>query len=184
MATEGRTMNTLIVYESLFGNTRLIAETIAQTLRASGDEVTEASAAEAPADVTGFDLVVIGAPTHAHSLPRPSSRTEGAKWADDPHKDLTLEPGALQSGVREWLQDVTFSEPKPRFAAYSTRADTPRIFAGDASAAIGRLLGKLDARIATHEAFLVDSGSRLLPGEQQRAREWALTLLPVRSDRG
>lgn len=176
-------MNTLIVHESLFGNTRLISETIAEALRASGGDVTEASAAEAPADLAGFDLVVVGAPTHAHSLPRPSSRTEGAKWADDPRKDLTLEPDALRSGVREWLERVSIPEPKPRFAAFSTRADMPRIFAGDASVAIGRSLGKLDAEVVAHEAFLVDSGSRLLAGEQQRAEAWALTLLPVRSDR-
>ncbi|MBG6224672.1 hypothetical protein IWX63_001234 [Arthrobacter sp. CAN_A2] len=172
-------MNTLIVYESMFGNTRMIAEAVAEALRPSGSGVTVTTAADAPTDLSGYGLVVVGAPTHAHTLPQASSRTEAAAWADDADRDLTLEADALRSGIREWLERMSPSAPGPRFAAFSTRADFPRIFAGDATAAIRRRLHHRDIAVDAHEDFLVDSDSHLLRGEQQRARDWALTLVPV-----
>ncbi|MHA7239049.1 flavodoxin family protein [Arthrobacter sp. TMS1-12-1] len=174
-------MNTLVVYESMFGNTRMIAEAVAEALRSSGSAVTVATAAEAPAQVSGYDLVVVGAPTHAHTLPQASSRKEAASWADDGDRDLTLEAGAMRPGMREWLERVTVSPPEPRFAAFSTRADFPRIFAGDATAAIRRRLHRRNLPLAAREDFLVDSDSHLVQGEQERARAWALTLVPVAS---
>ncbi|WP_043447012.1 flavodoxin family protein [Arthrobacter sp. L77] len=175
-------MDTLVVYESMFGNTRMIAEAVADALRSTGD-VTVATAAEAPVQLSGYGLVVVGAPTHAHTLPQPSSRQEAAAWADDPDRDLTLEADAMEPGIREWLDLMTLSAAEPRFAAFSTRADIPRIFAGDATASIRRRLHRRDLALDAHEDFLVDHDSHLLRGEQQRARDWALTLVPVTSRR-
>ncbi|MHA7283730.1 flavodoxin domain-containing protein [Arthrobacter sp. TMS2-4] len=173
-------MNTLVVYESMFGNTRVIAEAIADALRPSGD-VTVRAATDAPVQLSGYGLVVVGAPTHGHTLPQAASRQEAAAWADDGDRDLTLEADALEPGVREWLERMTLCDEEPRFAAFSTRADMPRIFAGDATAAIRRTLHRRDLSVDAHEDFLVDRGSHLLQGEQQRARDWALTLVPVAS---
>ena len=173
-------MNALIVYESMFGNTRQIAEAIAEALQAAGTTVTVTTAANAPVELSGLDLVVIGSPTHAHTLPQPSSRKDAAAWANDEKKQLHLEPGAQDPGVREWLERVPVAEVNARFAAFSTRADFPLIFAGDAAAAIKRRLRKRGVHVDAHENFLVDFDSRLLPDEQQRARDWAVaTLLPV-----
>jgi hypothetical protein len=172
-------MNTLVVYESMFGNTRTIAEAIAEALRPTATGVTVTTAAEAPADVAGFDLVVVGSPTHAHTLPQPSSRKDAAAWAEDGRKELKLEEGASRPGVREWLADLSIPDPAPRFAAFSTRADFPRIFSGDAASAIRRRLHKRDVDVDAQMDFLVDFDSHLVDGEQQRAREWALTLVPV-----
>src|SRR4029453_17970682 len=80
------------------------------------------------------DLVVVGAPTHAHSLPRAASREDAAKWAEDSEKHLALEPEAASPGVREWLDSRTGAPTK--WVAFGTRVDIPRIFAGDASATI------------------------------------------------
>ena len=178
---KGMEMKTLIVYESMFGSTRMIAEAIAEAVRTLAVEVTVTAAADAPVDLAGYDLVIVGCPTHAHSLPRASSREQAADWADDPEQELTLESSAMRPGVREWLKRLTGDGPHPRFAAFSTRADVPRIFAGDAAVAIKRRLHKLDIQADAHEDFLVDSKSHLVSGEQQRARDWALQLIPVTS---
>ena len=173
-------MNTLVVYESMFGNTRTIAEAIGDALRSSGS-VTVTTAIDAPVQLSGYGLVVVGAPTHAHTLPQASSRQEAAAWAEDSTRDLTLEADAMEPGIQEWLERMTLSAWEPRFAAFSTRADIPRIFAGDATAVISRRLHRRDLVLDAHQDFLVDSGSHLLRGEQQRARDWALTLVPVAS---
>jgi flavodoxin len=62
-------MNALIVYYSQFGNTKKVAEAIAEVLQQAGaarmitiDELT-------PADLEGVDLVVMGSPTHKMNLP-------------------------------------------------------------------------------------------------------------------
>lgn len=172
-------MNALIVYESMFGSTRKIAEAMAESLRSSDIAVTVTTAADAAREPAGWDLVIVGAPTHAHSLPRPSSRAEAAAWAIEPQKHLSIEAGADGPGVREWLDGIVLPEPRPRFAAFTTRVDMPRIFTGDASVAIQRRLHKQHVDLEAHEDFLVDSRSALLPGEVQRAKDWVTQLMSV-----
>ncbi|GAA1974025.1 flavodoxin family protein [Microbacterium pumilum] len=171
-------MNALIVYESMFGNTRSIAEAIAEALESAGTSTTLAPAAAAPSDLSDFSLIVVGAPTHAHGLPRPESRVDAAEWAADPAADLVLEPTAGDSGVREWLDGIKLAG-SPRFAVFSTRAAIPRIFAGDAGTAIAKRLRRHGAHVDAHEAFLVDLHNHLVDDEVARAREWAAGLVPV-----
>jgi hypothetical protein len=171
-------MNALIVYESMFGNTRKLAEAIADRLRAQDAEVTVSLAYDAPADLSDYDLVIVGAPTHAHSLPRTKSRSEAAAWAADPTKELVLEPMAEARGVREWLERVMLVGD-PRFAVFSTRADIPSIFSGDACKAIAKGLRRRLARVESHADFLVGLDNRLLDGEDVRAAEWASGLVAV-----
>jgi len=64
-------MTTLIVYFSKFGNTRKLAEAMAETLRPSADVRAISIDRLAPADFEGVDLVVMGTPTHAFSVPQP-----------------------------------------------------------------------------------------------------------------
>ena len=173
-------MNALIVYESMFGNTHKLAEAIADVLDTAEADITIMPAHEAPSDLSEYQLVVIGAPTHAHSLPRPKSRTDALEWAADPTKQLTLEPDAGSTGVREWLETVMLVG-NPRFAIFSTRVDIPRIFAGDACAAIAKGLRRRLADVDAREDFLVDFDNHLVHGEESRAREWANGLIPVPS---
>ena len=173
-------MNALIVYESMFGNTRKLAEAIADALQTTGVDTTIMPAHTAPSDLSDYRLVVVGAPTHAHSLPRPKSRTEAVEWAADPTKKLTLEPTAGSTGVREWLEGVMLVGD-PRFAVFSTRADIPRIFAGDACAAIAKGLRRRLADVDARADFLVGLDNHLVDGEEDRAREWAASLIPVPS---
>jgi flavodoxin len=61
-------MRALVVYESMYGNTREVADNIADGLRTEY-EVTLVPVAEATGDmVADADLLVAGAPTHMHGL--------------------------------------------------------------------------------------------------------------------
>lgn len=163
-----------IVYESMFGSTRQVAQAIAEGLRET-TPVTVMPVKDAPETFPDAGLLVVGAPTHAHGLSRPSSRTEAGKWGDDPDRGLALEPDAEGIGVREWL-DICGELPA-RFAAFDTRADMPEIFSGSAAAGIEKRLKKQGARrLLKNASFLVDKKSALEPGELDRARDWGRAL--------
>lgn len=174
-------MRALVVYESMFGNTRIIAEAIVGALTHSDVTTTLTTAATAPTDTAGFDLVFVGAPTHAHSLPQSSSRTEAAAWAEEMERALVLETSAKQTGVREWLKELGTVTAPTRFAAFSTRVDIPRIFSGDASTSIAKRLKASDIRIVERECFIVSRVNVLLDGEQERAAGWATELVGIKA---
>lgn len=162
-----------ILYESMFGNTRKVAEAIAEGLRPVAS-VTIVPVKDAPESIEG-DLLVVGAPTHVHGLSRPSTRTEAGKWADDTARHLTLEPDAEGIGLREWLE--TCGAVPPQFAAFDTRADMTEIFSGSAATSIDKRMRKLGShRFVPKQSFLVDKESVLEPGQLERAREWGRTL--------
>ncbi|MEV8221768.1 flavodoxin family protein [Dietzia maris] len=81
------------MYESAWGNTRLVAEAISDGLSPHlTAEVVAAHEAPPLAELT-VDLLVVGAPTHAFGLPRDGTR-----------EDAHARGGELiPSGVREWL---------------------------------------------------------------------------------
>jgi hypothetical protein len=78
--------------------------------------------------------------------------------------------------VREWLESL--STAPAAWAAFGTRVDIPRIFAGDASAGIERRLRhQLHSRpVAESACFLVTTKNVLVDGELDRAREWGRSL--------
>ena len=80
-------MRALVVYESMFADTRLAASSIADGLRADY-EVTVVPVAEAtPELVAAADLLLAGAPTHLHGLPSPASpATGGADGGQGPRR--------------------------------------------------------------------------------------------------
>ena len=165
-------MKIVIVYESMFGNTRQIAEAIAE----AGKDLALVSVVNVnditPVVLANADAVIVGAPTHAHSLSRPETRAEAAKEAADPERGLTMEPKASETGVREWL--ASKPEVPAYFAAFDTRADVPRVLSGAASAKIDRKLAKLGAkRLVDAESFLVKD-NRLERDEQDRAAAWGV----------
>lgn len=163
-----------IIYESMFGNTREVAEAIADGLR-SAATVNVIPVKDAPESFPDVDLVVIGAPTHAHGLSRPATRTEAGKWVDGPQRHLALEPDAEGIGVREWLDSC--GEAPTRFAAFDTRADMTELFSGSAAHSIEKRLRKLGSRqFVQRQSFLVDKDSVLEPGQLELARDWGRTL--------
>lgn len=86
----------LVVFESMFGNTATIAQAIADGLSGGADvDVVEVGVAPT---VIADDVspLVVGGPTHAFGMSRPSSRRSAAQQADH---------GVVSRGIglREWL---------------------------------------------------------------------------------
>jgi hypothetical protein len=166
-------MRTMVVYESMFGDNRQVAQAIAAGLGERGvtAEAVEVGVAPTsmPADV---DLLVVGAPNHAWSLPRPATRQDAATKTDDP----LVSPG---TGVREWLETATLPAGI-RTAAYDTRGSHPKAVVrfDHASTTIEKSLAKLGGtRAAPAEHFLVmDVKGPLEPGEVERAQAWGRAL--------
>jgi hypothetical protein len=166
-------MRALVVYESMFGNTRQVAQLICEGI----SEVMECTVVNvndlAGVDAHGADLLVVGAPTHAFSLSLPASRAEAAKLAADPARKLVLEPSAAGIGIREFLETLA---PSPRaFAAFDTRV-TPDWMRSSARKHIARVLKESGRAEVDSTSFRVDRDNRLRPGELPRARRWAHTI--------
>jgi hypothetical protein len=168
-------MKVLIVFESMFGNTRQIAESVAAGL--SGSEVELVDVGHAPLTIDQLvDLLVVGGPTHALSLSRASTRQDAARQAGHP-------PVTGEGGVREWLQALSAPRPAaPRkhvleVATFDTRIKRPGL-PGSAAKAAQRRLRRLGLHVlAPAESFWVcDTAGPLQEGEQERARAWGAEL--------
>ena len=62
-------------------------------------------------------------------------------------------------------------------AAFDTRLAGPAMFTGSAAKGIARLLERHGLTlIAEAESFLVTTGNKLRPGEEDRAKEWGQAL--------
>ena len=162
-------MKALVVYESMFGNTERLAHAIADGLYDGGAEVVVEPIAGAES-VLGFDLVVLGAPTHAFSLSRSSTRAEAVKKGADPSRATT--------GLREWLDDLPESGDVPRFAVFDTRADKARHLPGSAGRRAARALryGRHPVTGRPTSFYVSDIAGPLLDGEEDRARAWGSQL--------
>ena len=168
-------MRTVIVYESMYGNTRVIAEAIGRGLGPDSETVVVPVAQAHPELLDGADLVVVGGPTHVHGLSRASTRRSAREAADKPGSGLTMDPGAKGPGLRDWFEGL--SRVDTAAAAFDTRLDAPAMFTGRASKAIARLLRRHGATMAADpESFLVTNANRLRAGEEDRAREWGRRL--------
>ena len=177
-------MKALVVYESLFGNTHSIADSVAAGLRPHG-EVRVVPVGDASADLVAWaDLVVAGGPTHVHGLSRPKSREDGRARAARPDSTLALDPAASGAGLREWL-DALATVRGTSAAAFDTRVSGPPLFTGRASGAIARGLAKRGFRlVAEPESFLVDAQTVLVAGEAERATAWGERLASLAPDAG
>ncbi|NUR30174.1 MAG: flavodoxin [Catenulispora sp.] len=168
-------MKALIVYESMYGNTRSVAEAVASGLRPAFECEVKPVAAATAEDVGRADLLVVGGPTHVHGLSRPATRKAAADAAasDD---DLALEPRARGAGLREWFERLGRGGGK-RAAAFDTRLSAPPLFTGRASRRIAKRLRKSEFDTADEPvSFLVDKQNHLLAGELERAQAWGKRL--------
>jgi len=169
-------MRVVIVYESMFGCTRKIADAIAEGFGA-GTDVRVLNVAEAdPEVIDDAALLVVGGPTQAWGMSWPSTRRGAPLHVRKPGSDLTLQPGAdTGPGVREWLASV--GQVHALAAAFDTRIKSPVLLTGQASRGISRQLTRHGLRVvAEPESFLVDKGSHLLPAQIDRARAWGARL--------
>lgn len=168
-------MRVLVVYESMYGNTRVVASNVADGLRAT-DEVTLVPVADATADlVAGADLLVVGAPTHMHGMSTASSRQSARKAAAKAESGLTLDPDAGGPALRDWLSRLAGEDALA--AAFDTRMAGAPILTGRASRGLSKLLRRHGYRlIAPPESFLVTRLNTLVDGESSRARGWGAAL--------
>ena len=168
-------MRALVVYESMYGNTYLVASNIADGLR-SDFEVTLVPVAEASSDlIADADLLVAGAPTHMHGMSSRSTRRIAAEAAAKDGSGLRMDPDADGPGMRNWLRDLPHRDGLA--ATFDTRLNGVPAFTGRASRPIARLLKRHGRRlVAAPASFLTGSQNTLLDGEAARARRWSMTL--------
>jgi len=163
-------MDALVVVESVFGNTRRIAEAVAEGL-GPRMHARVVDVAEAEGLTDGVDILVVGGPTHAFGMTRLSTRQSAAEQAGD---------GAVAArvGLREWLPTLGPAAPGQLAAAFDTRVSRPRIAGSAAAGALRRLQHLGYQRITRPESFRV-TGTKgpLQHGELERARLWGSGLV-------
>jgi hypothetical protein len=168
-------MGALVIYESMFGNTRRIAEAIAAGIREHLPvELLEVSHAPLAIDPS-LELVVVGGPTHMHGMTTVKSRAAATERTTDPLVSPSI-------GMREWFEQLAPAIGSPRAAAFDTRVNGPKVLTGSAAGRLNALLrGAGFDVISEPESFrVVSKGPRvddaLLAGELEEAREWGRAL--------
>jgi flavodoxin len=160
-------MRALIVYFSKFGNTRRLAEAIAETAKRAGDARAIDIDRLAASDFEGVDLVVVGSPTHAFTVPQAvRSVLESLPLAILGGKSVA----AFDTTVRRWPFRHLRAAPK----------------------LLGRLTRLGGTPIAKPETFYVHmknpektgDPNLLLDGELDRARKWAGQMLELSRNQG
>ena len=171
-------MNAVIVFESLFGNTRDIAEAVAEGVGSGGAvEVVLMPVADADADVSLFedaDLLVVGGPTHVHGMASERSRVGAVGVAG---RSGLPEPVTAGPVLRDWFEAIPAGGGR-RAAAFDTRIGKSKVLTGSAAGRIVRLLDRAGYDVVGEESFIVEgTAGPLRAGEIDRAREWGRHLV-------
>ncbi len=144
-------MKVVVAYASRKGNTRLVAERIAELLRKRGT-VELINVEDAPRELPEGQLVIVGGPTEGHGMTKPMV-----------HFFDNLVAGALAGRAA---------------AAFDTRLAWPRLLSGAASEGITKRLREAGAvAVVPPESFIVSGVPELMPGELERAGYWALGVI-------
>ena len=166
-------MHALVVFESMYGNTKEVATAVAAGLSTRMPvEIEEVSGAPT---VIGDDvsLLVVGAPTHAHGMSQSDSRRSAAGRADP--KQGIVSHGI---GLREWLDDLGSAPMKVAVAAFDTRLRGPALLWGSAAKAAESELRKSGATVVVPAQSFFVNGPRgsayhaVTDAELERARAW------------
>jgi hypothetical protein len=160
----------LVVFESMFGNTERVARAVAEGLAEHSDvDLVRAGPGVMPRD--DVDLVVVGGPTHAFGMSRPSTRVSAGQQGAG-------ESAAAGTGLREWLD--TLPGPmghQPATATFDTRIRKPGVPGSAARSAARRLRhAGLPVVVPPMSFWVRGTGGPLLPGEEDRARSWGREL--------
>jgi hypothetical protein len=169
----------MVLYESMFGNTASVACAIAAGLRGEYEvDVRPVNGGPpAPPDTVEPDLLVVGAPTHAHGLPSGMSRKalEGAAARRNAESD-PLEydaPGTMRRFV-----DHLPPGGGRRIACFDTRFDRSPVLTGSAAKTMARKLARRGYEVVGAPAsfFVADTEGPLIDGELERAAAWGAAL--------
>jgi flavodoxin len=169
-------LRALVIYESMFGNTERLAHAVAAGLQMGGASVVIREVNTAPSVIpSDIDLVVLGAPTHAFSLSRPSTRADAVRQGAPAHR--------AHLGVREWLSEFS-AHSGSGIAIFDTRASKVRrlpMAAGPRAARIARKRGFI--LLTKPVGFVVeDIKGPLAPNELDRAVKWGRFLAGLARD--
>lgn len=160
-------MNAIVVYESMYGNTRAIAEAIAEGLGGAAVMTPAELATTAP----DADLLVVGGPTHVHGMASARSRRAAIEAA----RAGTLETDGSGPVVRDWLAELPHAHGHA--AAFDTRLNKPQWITGAASLGIAKRLRRHGYTVVAATSFLVaENEGPLVDGELDRARTWGAEL--------
>ena len=142
-------MNTLIVYDSKFGNSEKIAEAIAETLNSYGQAKTVLADKADQQELSDTDLLIIGSPTQAWRPTKP-----------------------IQSFIKNIPKETLNGM---HVAGFDTRFQKIRLLTGSAARVIAKRLEKKGGKLLLPpESFFV-SGMEgpLIEREEKRASKWA-----------
>lgn len=153
-------MNILIVYDSLFGNTEIIAKQIAKGF--ANQQVRLLAAKDATAkDLEAVDLLIAGSPTH------------GGKPSQGMKDFFTRLPG----GILKNIKAAAFDTGIPA-AGQKTFLRLVINVLGYAAKHIAKALKKSGAIVLAAETFFVlDKEGPLKEGETERSKQWASQLV-------
>ena len=112
----------VVVYESMYGNTHLVADAIGAGLRPAFDVTVVPVTQAGPAILDGADLIVVGGPTHVHGMSRASKRVDrllrahGFDVVIEPESFLVTKQNQLMAHesarAREWGTKLAGLAPK------------------------------------------------------------------------
>lgn len=164
-------MHALVVYESVYGNTKAVAEAVADGLRSQmAVDVFEVGGAP-PTLGDDVDLLVVGGPTHAHGMTTPESRASAARKADHGTVSTSI-------GIREWIAGLPNVTPEVAAAVFDTTLKGPALLWGSAArAAEGELRAHHFRILQRATSFHVNGPfgpvyDAVAEGELERARAW------------
>lgn len=157
-------MKSLVVYDSQYGNTKLIAEAIGSALESSGRVLVMHASDVQAGDLSGINLLVVGSPT----------------------QQLTATPAVLNwiktiprdglKGVKAAAFDTRFSEEK--INQIKVLPFIVRIFGYGAKPISDRMEKKGAQIVLPPEGFFVaETEGPLLEKELERAADWARQLV-------
>lgn len=156
-------MKALVIYDSAYGNTAQIAETIGSTLAAQADVAVRRVGELLPEELRGLHLLIVGSPTQGF---RPTPAITNFL------KEITA--NAL-NGVRVAAFDtrIAASDIKPAIFRFIVK------LGGYAAEPIARLLQRQGGElIAPPAGFLVTAKEGpLKAGERERAADWARSIV-------
>jgi len=164
----------LVVYESMFGNTKAVAFAIASGIR-EAMEVDTVEVSDAPTVLpTDLDLLVVGGPTHAHGLTSSTTRVDAARRAGA----RLVSRGA---GVREWLEALPPPTAAIAASAFDTRIRGPELLWGSAAKGAAKLLTGLGLSVLPAKSFVIGGPTgepfdRVSAQELERARAWGASI--------
>jgi flavodoxin len=151
-----RHMNTLVIYDSLYGNTKEIADTITNVFSRYGQSRLVVASQVTDHDFTGIGLVALGGPTQRHGL----------------------------SPVIDALLDRTQPEKLSGISAvaFDTRMHFNSWLSGSAADRIAKRLRQygVDLLLPPESFFVKGAEGPLEQGEQVRAAAWARTVIETK----